>query len=77
LKEWSINQADKYFQIIKSACSEIGRNPKIGKNYTKISKNIFGLKTEKHIIFYHQISDEEVEIIRILHERMDLKANIK
>lgn len=72
-QKWSENQADKYFESIKLACKEIGHNPKIGKVYTEISKNLFGLKSGKHIIFYHQVSEDELEVIRILHERMDLK----
>ena len=74
--EWSENQAEKYYEIIKFACREIGINPNIGKNYTEISTYLYGLKAGKHIIFYHQISENEVEVIRILHERMDLKSKI-
>ncbi|WP_456424058.1 type II toxin-antitoxin system RelE/ParE family toxin, partial [Lutibacter sp.] len=48
-------------------------NPKLGKIYNGISRNLLGLKSGKHIIFYHSISEKEIEIIRILHERMDLK----
>jgi toxin ParE1/3/4 len=76
LQEWSENQADKYFETIKFACKEIGKNPNIGKVYTEISKNLLGLKSGKHIIFYHKISEDEIEVIRILHERMDLKNRI-
>ena len=76
LQEWSERQADKYYEIIKFACEEIGQNPDIGKNYAEISKNLFGLSSGKHIIFYHKISEEEIEVIRILHERMDLKNRI-
>jgi toxin ParE1/3/4 len=76
LQEWSENQADKYFETIKFACKEIGQNPNIGKVYTEISKNLLGLKSGKHIIFYHKISEDEIEVIRILHERMDLKNRI-
>lgn len=73
---WSEKQADKYYETIKFACSEIGENPSIGKNYPEISYHLLGLKTGKHIIFYHQISDDEIEIIRVLHERMDLKSRL-
>lgn len=73
LQEWSENQADKYFETIKLACKEIGQNPNIGKVYSEISKNLLGIKSGKHIIFYHKISEDEIEVIRILHERMDLK----
>ena len=77
IQEWSENQNDKYFETIKCACKEIGQNPNIGKVYTEISKNLLGLKSGKHIIFYHKISEDEIEVIRILHERMDLKNRMK
>ncbi len=73
---WSENQAEKYYQSIKFACNEIGINPLIGSKYSAINSNLFGLKTGKHIIFYQTISNDEIEIIRILHERMDLKKRL-
>jgi len=76
-QKWSKSQADKYYESIKFACKEIGESPKIGKIYPDINKNLTGLKSGKHIIFYHLISEDEVEVIRILHERMDLKNRIK
>ena len=48
------------------------RNRHIGKVYSEISMGLFGLKSGKHIIFYHIVSENEIEVIRILHERMDL-----
>jgi len=75
-ENWSENQADKYYETIKFDCLEIGKNPKLGKNYNEISRNLLGLKSGKHIIFYHSISEIEIEIIRILHERMDLKNRL-
>ncbi|HAC16022.1 MAG TPA: type II toxin-antitoxin system RelE/ParE family toxin [Bacteroidetes bacterium] len=76
LDKWSESQADKYFRSIKFACSEIGDYPEIGTEYSGISSNLLGFKTGKHIIFYHVISDVEIEVIRILHERMDLKNRL-
>ncbi len=75
-EKWSESQADKYYATIKLACIEIGEHPEIGKEYSGISKNLLGLKTGRHIIFYQQISEMEVEIIRILHERMDIKNRL-
>jgi len=75
-ENWSENQADKYYATIKSDCLEIGKNPNLGKIYNGISRNLIGLKSGKHIIFYHSISEKEIEIIRILHERMDLKNRL-
>jgi toxin ParE1/3/4 len=75
-EKWSENQADIYYSTIKIACKEIGKNRVIGKVYFGISRNLLGLKSGKHIIFYHIISEDEIEVIRILHERMDLKKRI-
>lgn len=74
--KWSENQADIYYSTIKFACKEIGTNLDIGKQYYGISANLFGFKSGKHIIFYHIISEDEIEVIRILHERMDLKNRL-
>lgn len=73
---WSEKQADQYYLSIKAACKVIGENPLCGKEYFGIRKNLFGLKSGKHIIFYQSVSKEEIEVIRVLHERMDLKSRV-
>lgn len=74
--EWSEKQADKYYEALEFACKQIGKNPFLGKEYDGISKNLLGWRTGKHIIFYQVISNDRIEVIRILHERMDLKNRL-
>jgi len=73
---WSERQADTYYLMLLESCKEIAKNPKIGKNYEGIVMRLFGLRSGKHIIFYRQINENEVEITRILHEQMDLSNRI-
>lgn len=73
---WSEKQADKYYESLISNCKDISENPEAGKNYDGITKSLFGIKTNRHIIFYRVINPNYVEITRILHERMDLKKRI-
>ena len=75
-EKWSAKQADKYYATIKLACDGIGQNPNIGKQYDGISQKLLGLKSGKHIIFYQSLSEDKIEVIRILHQRMDLKNRI-
>ena len=75
-EKWSAKQADKYYATIKLSCSGIGQNSDIGKEYDGIKKNLLGLKSGKHIIFYQSLHGDKIEVIRILHERMDLKKRI-
>ena len=73
---WSEKQADKYYDGLISNFQEIGENPDLGKNYEGISTQLFGMKANRHIIFYRTESKNHIEITRILHERMDLKKRI-
>ena len=75
--EWSERQADNYYQTLIDRCEYIANNPDLGKSYDKVDSSLLGLKANKHIIFYRIIGDLEVEIIRILHERMDLRNRMK
>ena len=62
-------------QILKmllKSFEQIADNPIIGKNYEGINKDLFGLKANKHIIFYRKFTTQSIEITRILHEQMDL-----
>lgn len=73
---WSEKQADKCYEGLISNCQEIAENPNLGKNYERISKQLLGMKANRHIIFYRTLEQDYVEITRILHERMDLKKRI-
>ncbi len=74
---WSENQADKYYELIISAFEEIAENPALGKSYERISKKILGFKVGKHLVFYRTLALKKVEIVRVLHARMDLKSRLK
>lgn len=73
---WSEHQADIYYKLLIENCREIANRPNLGKNYDGILNRLLGLRAGRHIIFYRELNSNEVEITRILHERMDLKTRI-
>ena len=73
---WSEKQADKYYGELISDCQEIAENQSLGKTYEGISKQLLGMRTNRHIIFYRTVNENYIEITRILHERMDLKKRV-
>ena len=73
---WSESQADKYYELLISSFQEIVQNPELGKNYAEIDSTILGLRVGKHIVFYRLVKAINIEILRILHQRMDLKSRI-
>ena len=74
--KWSEKQADKYYEMLLENCQHIADDPNIGKNYGGIKDELFGLKANRHIIFYRKSNNNTIEITRILHEQMDLKNRI-
>lgn len=77
LEKWSEKQADRYYRMLIDNFYEISRNPGLGKSYSDIFNNLLGFRVGRHIIFYRIIQRNDIEIIRILHEQMDLKNRIK
>jgi len=73
---WSETQADKYYYMILTSCEELGNKKVVGKQYPEIHNEIRGYKIGQHIIFYRPIKGDKIEVVRILHARMDLKNRL-
>ena len=74
---WTERQADAYYEQLVNTFESIASNPDQGRNYDGIRADLYGFKVNRHIVSYRIISNELVEITRILHERMDLKNRLK
>ncbi len=74
---WSEVQAEKYYSQLTDAFSFIAENGEIGKNFSEIKKGLLGKNVGKHIVFYQFESENKIVIIRVLHERMDLKSRLQ
>lgn len=47
-------------------------SPLVGKDAVYIRENYRKYRVGRHIIFYRLVLDEGIEIVRVLHERMDV-----
>ena len=75
--KWSIEQADRYFNLIMDEIEYLAKNPTSGKDYSKVRKGYFGSQIKSHFIFYKiNRRNNEIEIIRILHQRMDFETRL-
>ncbi len=74
---WSEKQADKYYFMLLDSCQDLAYGKVKGKNYGEIEEGILGFRAGQHILFYRKISSDKIEIARILHSKMDLKARIQ
>ena len=76
-ENWSVEHADRYFDLIMDEIEYLAENPKFGKDYGRVRKGYFRSKIKSHFIFYKiNQKQEKIEIIRILHQRMDINSRL-
>ena len=76
-ENWSLEQADRYFNLIMDEIEYLAENPKSGKDYDRVRKGYFRSKINFHFIFYKvNRKKEQIEIIRVLHQRMDIDLQL-
>ena len=76
-EKWSVNQADRYYKLITSEIEFIAKNNMSGKSMDHIKEGYRATIVKSHLIFYRVHTDNIIEIIRILHQKMDVENEIK
>ncbi len=75
---WSLEQADRYLNQIFEEIEYISMKPENGENFSYVRKNYLRIKVKSHFIFYKVSKKTKiVEIIRILHQQMDIENRLK
>jgi toxin ParE1/3/4 len=72
-ENWSLEQADRYYNLIMDEIEFIADNFESGKSLEHLRKGYRSSKVKSHIIFYKKSESNVIEIIRILHMRMDIE----
>ena len=75
VEKWSADQADRYYNLIFDEINYICRNSNSEKSMEHVRKGYRASKVKSHFIFY-RIVNNTIEVIRILHERMDIGNRI-
>ena len=75
--KWSKKQADRNYDLIIGEIEFIADNFLCGKSAEQTRKNYRVSKIKSHLIFYRKVENEIVEFVRILHQKMDIKKQLK
>ena len=75
-ENWSLEQADRYYNLILDEIEFITENFESGKSVDYIKKGYRATLVKSHIIFYKKSRRNIVEIIRVLHQKMDIENRI-
>ena len=78
MEHWSMEQADRYVNLILDRFGRIMSDPKDGRDFSHVRKGYFAANAGSHVIFYRtNEAAGEIEVVRVLHERMDIENRLK
>jgi len=72
LENWSLNQANNYYRLIYQEIDFIVEDFKSGKDIGEIKSGYRQFRVNSHLIIYQKAEDGIVEIVRVLHQMMDI-----
>jgi toxin ParE1/3/4 len=75
-ENWSLEHADRYYNLIVDEIEFAAKNFETTKDFSHVRKDYKYSKVKSHLVFYKKVTDYEIEVVRILHEKMDVKNRI-
>ena len=75
-KKWGREQRYTYIKQFDEAFQLLANKPSIGQSCDYIKKGYRKFPNASHLIFYRSISNTQIEVVRILHKRMDVRIQL-
>jgi len=77
IETWSAEQADRYLNLLFDEIEYLCLKPNSGSDFGHVRKGYFCSRVKSHFIFYIiNENKNELEIIRILHQQMDIENRL-
>ena len=74
-ERWGRDQAATYDRSLEAACIDLASGDRVGVTAAHISPDYHKLHVGKHTVYY-RMNDDTLEVIRILHQQMDVPSHI-
>lgn len=73
---WSVRQRNAYLKEFDQTFQSLAMNPEMGSACDEIREGYRKLPHGTHVIYFKQLSANELLIVRILHAAMDVDSNL-
>lgn len=74
--QWGREQRNRYLALLDSSFHDLAAAPFKGRDCSEIRAGYRKYGVGRHIIFYRQTAPDLVEVVRILHDRMDVPRRL-
>lgn len=75
-REWNAAQRNQYLAMLDGCFQTLADDPRKGRDCSDIRDGYRKYGAGSHVVFYRQIATEAIEIVRILHNRMDTERHL-
>ncbi len=76
-RKWGKNQRGIYLKQFDDAFHLLADTPDVGTKCDFIRSGYRKFPHTSHVIFYRTLNDSQIEIVRILHKRMDVEIHLR
>ena len=73
---WDYDQAEQYLREIQRAIERVADNPMIGRACDEVRAGYRKHAVGSHVVYYRIVSVEVIDVVRILHQRMDVDRRL-
>lgn len=73
---WSEDQAERYVTAIRDTCLALATGEKTGGPADRFRPGYYRQAIGSHFIFYKITEDGLIQVMRILHQRMDVTSRL-
>lgn len=75
-KRWGREQRNTYLAMLDCCFQQLAADPHKGRDCSDIRSGYRKMNVGSHVIFYRQKQIDEIEIVRVLHQRMDFETRL-
>jgi len=75
-KRWGKEQRNIYLKSLDDCFHQLNGKPAMGRTCDEIKPGYFKFPTGSHVVYYRSKTEKQIEIVRILHESMDVELQL-
>lgn len=75
-ERWGENQAERYTRVLTSAFADLAAGHRIGQPIDEVRPGYLRHRVGSHVVFFRRADAATIDVIRILHARMDIDRHL-
>ena len=73
--KWGRKQRNRYLSMLDRCFHDLAASPFMGHDCGIIRSGYRTHQAKRHLIFYRVVASDQIEIVRVLHDRMDAERH--